>query len=92
MLLVIFQYSSKQYLIINLLEFIFFNLGCITEFEDFDINREYFIKDSWKDITKYYHGRATIGRFTDDFSMARCVADCLLVNDLQLNPLDLRIR
>ncbi len=63
-------------------------LGCFTEFISFNPKRN-LVKTGWEDIIEFNKDggsgrmeRKTVGIITDDCSMAKCLADSLLANEL----------
>lgn len=72
-------------------------LGASTEFIHFKKDRHHLVEKGFKEIVdkierKILNPRGRVGVWTDDCSMALCLADSLLFNNFKLNPLDLRHR
>lgn len=73
-------------------------LGASTEFIPFVKNRDFpLIEEGFEEIKnkiKYdmLNERGEVGVWTDDCSMALCLADSLLEKKLQFDPVDLRLK
>ena len=65
-------------------------LGAHTEFLHINPN-QIIIENGWNDLLKVKQ-RCEYGQITDDCSMARCLADSILVNNFKLDGFDLRYR
>ena len=63
-------------------------LGASTEFDHFRKEGLGVIKNGFSDIRHGRHGK--IGIWTDDASMGLCMADSILLNDFEFDPLHLR--
>ncbi|KRW99589.1 ADP-ribosylation/Crystallin J1 [Pseudocohnilembus persalinus] len=70
-------------------------LGAHTEFINFNQTRNV-IQENWESLIEWAqknnHIRTKYGVITDDCSMARCLADSLLANNGNFNPIDIRLR
>ncbi len=72
-------------------------LGASTEFLPFERDRKPLIEKGFKEIPEKVRNdtlnrRGRTGVWTDDCSMALCLADSLLFNNFKFNPQDLRLR
>lgn len=67
-------------------------MGAHTEFSQFNANGKNILKAGWDDYLEYGDLKTPMGMVTDDFSMARCMADSLICNDSRFNGIDLRVR
>lgn len=70
-------------------------LGANTEFLHYDKDRRDLIEHGFKEIfpkieKKILNKRGLIAVWTDDCSMALCLADSLLLNKFEFKPVDLR--
>lgn len=68
------------------------SLGCNTEFDNFDYENPLHNLKNFSDLSKYPSLRAEIGQWTDDTSMALCLADSILETNGKFNGIDLRYR
>ncbi|KRX02733.1 ADP-ribosylation/Crystallin J1 [Pseudocohnilembus persalinus] len=71
-------------------------LGAHTEFYDFNHLRNE-IQPNWQSLYVWKHlsghnNDIDMGLITDDTSMARCIADSLILNNGDFNPIDVRLR
>ena len=67
------------------------SLGCNTEFSPFKYDKSLDFQN-FADFQKIGIPRAEIGQWTDDTSMALCVADSLLTNQGKFDGADMRLR